>query len=252
MLKYGIQDSVHIEYNLIKALMTEKEIIKIFKDILIINIFIYYLPSILYYKIIPESVSLLFYLNLKYYYHIVNIFWYFPIFIITQLSNLHFYSKIIYYYSEKNNNRSFDIKYISQTFFYQLCYIFINFSINLIYYIPHVGNFLYLLSVTFFYSFYCYDYKYNIYKIDYNSKIYFYEKNWAYFLGNGLPFGIILLIFNTMEAYVLISCILPIMIINSFYNERKLESEYIRVPFFTIPKYIINILLKEGYQKMNC
>jgi hypothetical protein len=249
MFKLGIQDSIHLEYKCIKSLMKLKEIKKVFKDIIILNIFIYYIPSLIYYYLIPNIVSIFVQMNTNYYNYIINTFWYIPILVITHLSNLHFYSKIIYLYSQKiNNNKMSNIKYISQSIFYQLCFLLINLSINLLYYLPYFGNFIYLILLTFFYSYYCYDYKYNIYKIDYNSKIHYYEKNWVYFLGNGFPFAIILIIFNSMECFILTSILLPLMIINSIYKKRNLKSNYIRIPFFTIPKYIINNLLKEGYQ----
>ena len=252
MFKLGLQDSIHLEYKCIQSLMELTEIKKIFKDLIILNILIYYIPSLIYYYLIPNIVSIFFQMDSNYYNFIINIFWYIPIHIITHLTNMHFYSKLIYFYSQKiNKNKQSTIKYISQSVFYQLCFLLINLSINLIYYLPYFGNFIYLIFLTFFYSYYCYDYKYNIYKIDYNSKIHYYEKNWVYFLGNGFPFAIILVIFNTMECFILTSLLFPLMIINSIYKKRNLKSNYIRIPFFTIPKYIIDNLLKEGYQTYN-
>lgn len=248
----GIQDSIYLEYNFIKELLTENKIISILKKLLKVNFLIYYLSSCFYYYILPKFFNYLFDVNKYYYFLLVNIIWYLPIVLITNIINLNLYSEIVLFYKSKTvNNIDEEIKYFASKVFHQLCFLFINFSIQIIYYLPYIGNFLYIVLLSFFYSFYCYDYELSIYNIDYGNKIDYYEQNWAYYLGKGIPFALILCLGNTLESFLLISFLFPLLLINSLQKKKKLAGSYIKLPFFKLPAYLVDNLIKETYQSFN-
>ncbi len=136
-----------------------------------------------------------------------------------------------------------------------LVYILI---INLIFFVPHVGQYLFFILTIFQYTYYCVDYVLNYYNIYHLKKISIISNNLMYFLGYGFIIGLLLINSNFILAHVLTNMLIPLYIIRSYFIMIKIlnkdtqiieRSNYNMFSIFAIPYYLTNIIISHIFKK---
>lgn len=117
--------------------------------------------------------------------------WIYPIYCISFVLNTVMYQEIadkalaLRHRKTPQATPAFD-RIINETFRVLLNLVYI-IEMDLLYYVPFVGPFLYFVHTCWLASLYCFEYSWSHMRWSSNRRLYFFERHWLYFAGFGFP-----------------------------------------------------------------
>jgi hypothetical protein len=254
----GLFDSVNI-YQVIYIFMNDKHIrnkyIKMVSSLLvfyILNFVNFYINKL--------------YSNYFYLYFVLFLTWnlliYIPLYLLTFFLAVNVTNTInkrfIDVYLQEKKQKIKAISKISTEIHIGIIFLVYILIINLIFFLPHIGKYLFFILTIFQYTYYCVDYVLNYHNIYHLKKISIISNNLTYFLGYGFIIGLLLINSNFILAHVLTNTLIPLYIIRSYFIMNKIldknteiieRSNYNMFSIFAIPYYLTNIIISHIFKK---
>eukprot|EP00826_Nyctotherus_ovalis_P054133 TRINITY_DN7077_c0_g1_i9.p1 TRINITY_DN7077_c0_g1~~TRINITY_DN7077_c0_g1_i9.p1 ORF type:complete len:130 (-),score=4.11 TRINITY_DN7077_c0_g1_i9:124-513(-) len=106
------------------------------------------------------------------------------------------------------------------------------------------GRLIFIVHYSLLHSYYCFEYITAALNMGLKATIEAFEYYWAYFIGFGLSFTIVILRWPGMISSGLFCFLFPFLVLTSVPAEVDLNKRKgIRLPIFTVPLYLTNKLL---------
>ena len=232
----GFYDSINI-FKVFYTVLEIKECRKLFSKMVFVNVFLFFLTYISLDKFCNFNN-----LNCD---SIIYFFWIYPLLPIIYCLNIKYQDKIIYnYFISKEKkvitiNNDFE-KEIAYKLWYNINFLFYILLINIFSYFPYVGKYIYFLTISLIYSYFCIDYYWDFKNISHEERFEIYEEKLIYFLGFGTIFSILKFNFDYISSFIIISLIYPLLAIKFIYTKIE-KSNTQKISIFC---FIFRITLK--------
>jgi len=118
-------------------------------------------------------------------------------------------------------------------------------------FIPYIGQVLSTAQMTWLCSLYSFEYKWSLEGWPLEAKLTFFESNWAYMAGFGLPAALVNCYFPQFVNYGIYALVFPIFIMMAIIANPSDNSptprarpRYVRLPVFRLSKWITTMILR--------
>eukprot|EP00474_Spongospora_subterranea_P011369 CRZ11827.1 hypothetical protein [Spongospora subterranea] len=120
-------------------------------------------------------------------------------------------------------------------------------------FLPMLGRFIWLIALTWLYSFYMWEYKWTLQGWSIESRVTFFQRRWPYFLGFGFPAMFVTVIWPSFITHGFIAFIFPCFIILAIIAPTPRPANFPRdgLPIFMPSVLLASKLLKAVQQKIN-
>lgn len=178
---------------------------------------------------------------------LIDILWFYPLYIIIYFLNIKYHSNIIssYFNHKVKNNISTNIKkYIVHKIWYHLTFICFIIMSSIISYTPFIGIIIYWFFNSLIYSFFCWEYYWDLMYVNHEDRFILFQNNWIYFLGYGTVFSLLKICLPLYISFLIISILYPILSIKCIDIDLPENDAYQLLSFFNLPFKITYHLLK--------
>jgi len=117
--------------------------------------------------------------------------------------------------------------------------------------IPHIGVALYFVQATWLQSLYSFEYKWSLEGWPLEAKLTFFEFNWAYMAGFGLPAALVNWYFPMFVSSGIYALVFPIFIMMAILANpadnsptARTAPRYLRLPVFRLSKWLTTMVLR--------
>jgi len=152
------------------------------------------------------------------------LFWIFPLYFISMILSLFWVQDIFDEAYKISNQKNDQIKLRKLSFFDTLANMVFRKGIVFIYlaqvgvvgYLPFfIGDFISIILLSWLYSYYCFEYKIFALKLNTEESIQVFEANWAYYLGFGMLFTILLYLYPGLVSSGVFLLFFPFLVLLS-------------------------------------
>lgn len=115
---------------------------------------------------------------------------------------------------------------------------------------PFIGQILFLISISWLYSLYSFEYVWAIFDFSQQDRLNYFSKRWLYFIGYGLPLALCTLFVKTLLRDVIFAIVFPLLIVNSFWAKPQVMDLNARLPSsfnpFALSQLWLSALVNRG------
>ena len=105
---------------------------------------------------------------------------------------------------------------------------------------PYVGGLLHVISLAWYWSFFCFEYTWALHGWTIEERVAALEERWLYLAGFGLPLALLSVSLSTFVGYGIIAFVFPLFVVLATISEPRMHtpSRWLpsRLPLFHLPK----------------
>jgi hypothetical protein len=110
----------------------------------------------------------------------------------------------------------------------------------LLYLVPYVGWLLHVICLSWYWSFFCFEYKWALHGWTVEQRIAAIEEQWLFLAGFGMPLALLSVAFSTFVSYGIVAFVFPLFVVLATISEPRAHppSRWLprRLPLFNLPK----------------
>lgn len=110
----------------------------------------------------------------------------------------------------------------------------------LLYLVPYVGWLLHLVCLSWYWSFFCYEYTWALHGWSVEQRVAALEEQWLFLAGFGMPLALLSVSFSTFVGYGIVAFAFPLFVVLATISEPRAHapSRWLprRLPLFHLPK----------------
>ncbi|KAJ1631804.1 etoposide-induced protein 2.4-domain-containing protein [Pavlovales sp. CCMP2436] len=140
----------------------------------------------------------------------------------------------------KQNFAGFVLVLRDEAWRFLLTYGFLLQTHALLHLVPYVGWVLHIVSLSWYWSFFCFEYKWSLHGWTIEQRVAAVEEQWLFLAGFGLPLALTSVAFSTFVSYGIVAFLFPLFVVLATISEPRVHtpSRWLprRLPLFNLPK----------------
>jgi hypothetical protein len=118
----------------------------------------------------------------------------------------------------------------------------------LLHMVPYLGWPLHVLCLSWYWSFFCFEYKWALHGWTIEQRVAAIEEQWIFMIGFGMPIALLSITFSTFVSYGIVAFFFPIFVILATTSEPSVHaaSRWLprRLPLFNLPKRLALLIVR--------